>query len=168
MLYKKAILINFAKFTEKELYRSLFFDKDFVLKYLKKDSQTTAARLFLRNTLYSLHRPQPENVTLDLGYSTAQKMKFPIKDFLSKCDQIHRKLLIWSHLLKKSLMKNFTLVQWLFKKLCKVRQRHPKSLISVLVCFWSTNAKNLFLQGRLGTGLGPHAVSDFPGHFLIS
>ena len=37
---------------------------------------------------------------------TAQKMKFFIKDFFSKCDQIHRKLRIWSYLLKKSLMEN--------------------------------------------------------------
>ena len=36
--------------------------------------------------------------------NTAQKMKFSIKDFFSKCDQILRKLRIWSHLLKKSLM----------------------------------------------------------------
>ena len=39
--------------------------------------------------------------------STAQQMKFSIKDFLSKCDQIRRKLRIWLHLLKKSLMENF-------------------------------------------------------------
>ena len=39
--------------------------------------------------------------------TTAQKMKFSIKDFFSKCDRIRRKLLIWSHLLKKSLMENF-------------------------------------------------------------
>ena len=32
---------------------------------------------------------------------TAQKMK------ISKCDQIRRKLPVWSHLLKKSLMGNF-------------------------------------------------------------
>ena len=38
---------------------------------------------------------------------TAQKMKFTIKDFFSKCDQIRRKLRIWSHLLKKSLKENF-------------------------------------------------------------
>ena len=30
------------------------------------------------------------------------------KDFFSKCDQIHRKLLIWSHLLKNSLIQDFT------------------------------------------------------------
>ena len=38
---------------------------------------------------------------------TAEKMKFSIMDFISKCDQFRRKLRIWSHLLKKSLMGNF-------------------------------------------------------------
>ena len=33
-------------------------------------------------------------------------MKFSIKDFLSKCNQIHIFLRIWSYLLKKSLMEN--------------------------------------------------------------
>ena len=49
-------------------------------------------------------------ITLKLCVSvscTAQKIKFFIKDFFSKCDQIWRKLRIWSHLLKKSLMENF-------------------------------------------------------------
>ena len=41
------------------------------------------------------------------GFFTAQKMKFPIKDFFSKCDQICRKLRIWSHLMKKFLTENF-------------------------------------------------------------
>ena len=39
--------------------------------------------------------------------TTAQKMKFSIKDLFSKCDQIRNFLRIWSHLLKKSLMENF-------------------------------------------------------------
>ena len=43
---------------------------------------------------------------------TAQKMKFSIKDFFSKCDQIRSFLRIWSHLLKKFLMENFFFVQW--------------------------------------------------------
>ena len=43
----------------------------------------------------------------DEDCDTAQKMKFSIKDFFSKCDQIRKKLRIWSHLLKKSLMENF-------------------------------------------------------------
>ena len=48
---------------------------------------------------------------------TAQKIKFSIKDYFSKCDQIRRKLRIWSHLLKKSLMKNFIFcaVGWIFR-----------------------------------------------------
>ena len=41
---------------------------------------------------------------------TAQKMKFSIQDFFSKCDQIRRKLWIWSHLLKKFLIENFILL----------------------------------------------------------
>ena len=41
------------------------------------------------------------------GNHTAQKMKFSIKGFFSKCDQICKKLRIWSHLLKKSLIENF-------------------------------------------------------------
>ena len=43
---------------------------------------------------------------------TAHKIKYSIKDFLSKCDQIHRKLRIWSNLLEKSIMENFYFVQW--------------------------------------------------------
>ena len=39
--------------------------------------------------------------------NTAQKMKFSIKDFFRKFDQLYRKLRIWSHLLRKSLMENF-------------------------------------------------------------
>ena len=35
-------------------------------------------------------------------------MKFFIKDFFSKCDQIRSFLRIWSHLLKKSFMEDFT------------------------------------------------------------
>ena len=34
-------------------------------------------------------------------------MKFYIMDFSSKCNQIRRKLQIWSHLLEKSIMENF-------------------------------------------------------------
>ena len=34
-------------------------------------------------------------------------MKFSIKDFFNKRDQILRKMRVWSHLLKKSLMESF-------------------------------------------------------------
>ena len=44
---------------------------------------------------------------LDEIIITAQKMRFSIKDFFSKCDHIRSFLRIWSHLLKKALMENF-------------------------------------------------------------
>ena len=44
---------------------------------------------------------------LDTCSFTAQKKNFFIKDFFSKWDQIRRKLRIWSHLLRRSLIENF-------------------------------------------------------------
>ena len=38
---------------------------------------------------------------------TAQKIKFSINHFFSKCDQIRSFLRIWSHLRKKPLTENF-------------------------------------------------------------
>ena len=42
-----------------------------------------------------------------------QKIKFSIRDIFCKCNQIHRVLRIWSHLLKKSLIQKFVFVQCL-------------------------------------------------------
>ena len=41
-------------------------------------------------------------------------MKFSMRDFFSKCDQIRSFLRIWLHLLKKSFMENFIFVEWIF------------------------------------------------------
>ena len=54
---------------------------------------------------YERHQIMKELENLCLLHCT--KKKFTIKDFFSKCDQIRRKLRIWSHLLKKSLKENF-------------------------------------------------------------
>ena len=43
---------------------------------------------------------------------TAQKIKLSIIVFFSKCDQIRRKLRIWSHLLENSLMENLFFMRW--------------------------------------------------------
>ena len=40
--------------------------------------------------------PQPKVRMVSKTYN-AQKIKFFIRDFFSKCDQIRRKLRIWSH-----------------------------------------------------------------------
>ena len=42
-----------------------------------------------------------------LSNFTARKLKFSVKDFFIKRDQIRSFLRIWSHLQKKSLLKNF-------------------------------------------------------------
>ena len=44
-------------------------------------------------------------------------MKFSIKDFFSKRDQIRSFLRIWSHLLKKSLMENFIFLAVIYRTL---------------------------------------------------
>ena len=46
-------------------------------------------------------------LSLPITPNIAQKMKFSFKNYLGKCDQIHSFLQIWSHLLKKSLIRNF-------------------------------------------------------------
>ena len=51
------------------------------------------------------------------------KMKLSIKDFFSKCEQIRRKLWIWSHLLKKSLIENFMFMHWFLRRFTYYSQR---------------------------------------------
>ena len=74
-------------------------------------------KLFLHKCTVKF-RPKSKKVTLFLCIIrlyiwtiTAQKLKFSIKDFFSKCDQIRSFLRIWSYLLRKSLMENFILVK---------------------------------------------------------
>ena len=47
------------------------------------------------------------HVNPEAAVSLHKKMKSPMKDLFSKCYQIRKKLLIWSDLLKKSLIENF-------------------------------------------------------------
>ena len=65
--------------------------------------------LSLRNmACYNLHAWQKFFSVNEIA-STAQKMKFSMKDFFSKCDQIRSFLRNWLHLLKKFLTENFIL-----------------------------------------------------------
>ena len=64
---------------------------------------------------------------LQYYYVTAQKMEFSIKDFFIKCDQIRRKLQIWSHLLKKSLMDNFIFCAVCSLATMKLQMNFPNS-----------------------------------------
>ena len=62
-----------------------------------------------RPTLFPIQKLQGKNFT-------TQKLKFSIKNFFSKCDQIRRKLRIWPRLLKKSLMESFIFYAVLYAK----------------------------------------------------
>ena len=64
---------------------------------------------------------------------TAQKLKFSNTDFFGKCDQIRRKLRIWSQLLKKSLIEENVIF-------CAVMV-----LFFAYLFFWYCN-KNYFLE----------------------
>ena len=76
---------------------------------------------------------------------TAQKMKFSIKDFFGKCDQIHKKLRIWSHLLKKSLMENFIFCAvWAIRNEFYTKPFICQSSYLSLQCIMSQNGQTLF------------------------
>ena len=67
---------------------------------------------------------------LELQQYTAQKMKFSIKDFLSKYEQIRIFLQIWSHLLERSIMENFifctVITAYYLKKKKKQKMLHDQ------------------------------------------
>ena len=71
------------------------------LKIRQKFSQKTYSNQKFWHLCY-IHS-YPSAVTI----LNAQKMKFFIKNFFSKYDQVCRKLRIWSHLLKEFLIENF-------------------------------------------------------------
>ena len=72
---------------------------------------------------------------------TAQKMMFSIKGFVSKCDQIRSFLRIWSHLLKKSLMKSFIFLCSVTHFFCSPK-KNTKKILSDKNCLKPSNTKN--------------------------
>ena len=89
----QVLLCNFTKNRPHTRFFTVNFLQNFCTKYLR----ATASVIHWINSVFV----------------TAQKMKFSIKDFFSKGDQIRWKLQIWSHLLKRSLMENFIFC-WVF------------------------------------------------------
>ena len=72
-------------------------------------------------------------------------MKFSIKEFFSKYDQIRSFQRIWSHLLMKSLMENFIF--------CAVSNILRKSLLDEFIFSDDTNLKSAFLYGKSTLGM---------------
>ena len=71
------------------------------------------------------------SINIILVSFTAQKMKFSIKDFVSKFNQIRSFRRIWSHLLKKSLMKNF-----IYCVVFTVNFEHSQNVNQVFSCWF--------------------------------
>ena len=87
---------------------------------------------------------------------TAQKMKFPIKYFFSKCDQTSSFRRIWSHLLKKSLMGNFIF--------CGVTIQKVSSLNNTLNIFFYVRFKSNFVIKKIRHGFRKYALEKkLPG-----
>ena len=95
------------------------------------------------NVLHIFRTPFPKNTSGKLllneafqsnignfRLTTAQKMKFSIMGFFSKCDQTRSFLRIWSYLLKKFLMENFSfcVVNTIRKKTHKTYCLHTKKV----------------------------------------
>ena len=77
-------------------------------------------------------------------------MKFSIKDFLSKCDPIRSFQMIWSHLLKKSLMENFIFVQWVNVLSWQIRFYWFELAAIHITCsenVYSLSSENIQVQG---------------------
>ena len=74
--------------------------------------------------------------------STTQEMKFSIKGFFSDCDQIRKKLQIWSHLLKKSWMGNFIFVQ------CRAVSSQLVTLVTYVKYLNSDLITNIFKKNK--------------------
>ena len=85
--------VNFSIFKSPSFCRTLTVVAFAIFSYIEEEKTLT-----LKSGVWSLE---------ECVIYTAQKMKFSITDFFSNCDQIRRKLRIWSHLLKKSLMESF-------------------------------------------------------------
>ena len=123
-----------------------------LLYYLFLSLDLCHERLNLMSVLYLVLKfnSWTRNLWWLFQISTARKMKFSIKDFFSKCDQICNFLGIWSHLLKKSFM---------------------GSLI-YLCCVWFTHVHVFFLfsfcLGFLSWTFTIHRIAGEGGGYLFN
>ena len=112
---------------------------------------------------------------------TRNEVFLHLKDFLSTCDQIRRKLGIWSFLLKKSLMENFIFctVEQIHLFLCKclwildivphffVNIKCYKESVAEFWCFWRSCWLNTFsFKIHLGCYLWKFTLFDRLTEFL--
>ena len=81
----------------------------------------------IRTTLL-LYFPKKQ-VWRETQYPLHKKIKLSIEYFFSECDQVRRKLHIWSHLLKKSLMQNFVFFAVIYIKFQGISRIKPHKIL---------------------------------------
>ena len=90
------------------IYINIYNVYKYIFPLLFKNSHDIETIYHMKLTKHFMTIQQCSNfsrVSYTVQY-TAQKMKFSIKGFLSKCEQMQNFLRIFSHLLKESLMEN--------------------------------------------------------------
>ena len=114
----------------------------YIFPLLFKNSHDIETIYHMKLTKYSMTIQQCSNfsrVSYTVQY-TAQKIKFSIKGFLSKCEQMQNFLRIFLHLLKESLMEN--LIFWAVANKCLKETIRPYSFnffrLSSTNFTWST------------------------------
>ena len=115
LFHKKILLINLQNSQEKTCDGILISNIFKVQATLHVFPLNFVKRFRITDT--EVHSESSQTLWIELFKKmihTTLKMKFSIKNFFSKCDQIRKFLRIWSHLLKKFLMENFIF-------LCSVR-----------------------------------------------
>ena len=102
------------------------YNTNFLLNILHnfKNFRIWSVSIMSRSVFYSCKR---KRLLLATNF-IEKKMKFSIKDFFTKCDQIRRKLRIWSHLLKKSLIENFIFCAVISEQLLTGRKHEVHTL----------------------------------------
>ena len=115
-VFVDAVKMYQFKTKDSEIKPYLFYiSKAFTINNMRKARLKEYVKVFPldcnidTNGIFNIHKYLMKMIIERLHNNSyaAQKMKFSIKDFFSKCDQIRSFLRIWSHLLKKSLTENF-------------------------------------------------------------
>ena len=104
---------------------------------------------------------------------TAQKTRFPIKNFFSKCDQIRSFWRIWLHLLKKPLIENFvfcTVNTVPVHNLTTIRSIHPEIFycLGPIFCYELPRSRKCYCIIHISTRLKTLAFLMYFEEFWIN
>ena len=100
-------------------------------------------------------------------HSLHKKIKFPIKNLFSKCDQIHRKLRIWSRLQMKFLIENLIFLDsvWNFPNILRIQILISRALFTTLgklTCQLGAYRNVKEILQRLFCNQGLHSCCNIP------